>query len=190
MTRSTLNKARVDVSRTKKENEALEGTREEKRLKLEKGEATLAEATADLERARSHMGNLEQAAKQMDELRTQEEARLKQADREAALVKDRMFVESQKLYQARQEEASLTAEISGARRVSRNASHRIGQVRRCCCCGCCGCSCCGGGCCCGVAPHRAGPSRDVRAARCCRCCCCCCGCGGGHATCAPLLLLW
>lgn len=47
------------------------------------------------------------------------------ADKELAALKEKMFVEGQKLYEMRKQEANILAEISGAQRVSRNASQRI-----------------------------------------------------------------
>lgn len=48
----------------------------------------------------------------------------------SAVLKEKMFAEGQKLFEMRQKEASILAEISGAQRVARNANQRIKQAKR------------------------------------------------------------
>ena len=126
--RSTLSKAAGDRARKNGENAELQRQVEERKARQARAEQKLKDAEVQLERSRSHMGNLEQAAKQMEEVHAQEEARMRAAEKEAALIKEKMFHESQKLFDARKTEANLTAEISGAQRVSRNSTHRILQL--------------------------------------------------------------
>mmetsp|Transcript_3573 Transcript_3573/g.9535 ORF Transcript_3573/g.9535 Transcript_3573/m.9535 type:complete len:880 (+) Transcript_3573:71-2710(+) len=126
--RGTLSKAASEMAGRKSKVAELSGQIDERKARLDKAKKKLAQHERALERSYSHMGDLEKSAKQMDELNQQEVVRLKQTDKELAVLKDRMFNEGQKLFELRQKEAMLLSDISGAQRVSRNASAKLKQL--------------------------------------------------------------
>jgi len=126
--RATLAKAAGEMAKRKANCNELQGTVEDRKKRLDRAKKQLTRAERDAERSKQSMGDLEKAAKQMEEVHAEEAARLKAIEKEAALVKDAMFAESQRLFEAKKDEATLNAEISGAQRASRNASHRIAQL--------------------------------------------------------------
>ena len=81
-----------------------------------------------MERSRTHTGDLEKSAKQVEELHESEKAALRAAERELVSLKEKIFKQSEVLGAARREEANIEAEISGADRSSRNATYRIKQL--------------------------------------------------------------
>ena len=126
--RGTLSKAAAEMAGRKERVAELSTQIEERKARLDTAKKRLAQQERALERSYSHMGDLEKSAKQMEELHGQEAARVKQSEKELGILKDRMFNEGQKLFELRQREATLLAEISGAQRVSRNASHKLKQL--------------------------------------------------------------
>ena len=126
--RGTLSKAAAEMSGRKEHVSQLSRQIEERQARLEKARSKLAAQERALERSTTHMGNLEAAAKQMEELNEQESGRVKATEKELTVLKEKMFSEGQKLFDLRQREATLLAEISGAQRVSRNASSKLKQL--------------------------------------------------------------
>mmetsp|Transcript_21284 Transcript_21284/g.48925 ORF Transcript_21284/g.48925 Transcript_21284/m.48925 type:complete len:652 (-) Transcript_21284:377-2332(-) len=126
--KGTLSKAADDVSKKRANCAELSEQVQQRKNKLERAKQRLTAAERQAEESKASMGDLERAAKQMGELHAKEAARLKSVDKDAVLIKERMFAESQKLFEARKEEANLNAEISGAARESRNATARIAQL--------------------------------------------------------------
>jgi len=126
--RGTLSKAASEMAGRKEKVVQLSAQIDERKARLDKAKKRLAQQERALERSYSHMGDLEKSAKQMEELHEQEASRVKQTDKELGVLKDRMFNEGQKLFELRQQEATLLAEISGAQRVSRNASSKLKQL--------------------------------------------------------------
>jgi len=55
-------------------------------------------------------------------------ARLRERTREEGAVKERIYAESRSLFEARQAETNLGAEIAGAQRVARNAVAKMSQL--------------------------------------------------------------
>ena len=126
--RGTLSKAAAEMASRKEKVVSLSAQIDERKARLDTAKKRLAQQERLLERSYSHMGDLEKSAKQMEELHEQEAARVKQTDKEIGVLKDRMFNEGQKLFELRQNEATLLAEISGAQRVSRNASAKLKEL--------------------------------------------------------------
>ena len=126
--RGTLSKAAAEMAGRKEKVVALSAQIDDRKARLDKAKKKLAQQERALERSYSHMGDLEKSAKQMEEIHEQEATRVKQTDKELGILKDRMFNEGQKLFELRQQEATLLAEISGAQRVSRNASSKLKQL--------------------------------------------------------------
>jgi chromosome segregation ATPase len=126
--RGTLSKAAAEMAGRKEKVTELSAQIDDRKSRLDKAKKRLAQQERALERSYSHMGDLEKSAKQMEELHEQEATRVKQTDKELGVLKDRMFNEGQKLFELRQQEATLLAEISGAQRVSRNASSKLKQL--------------------------------------------------------------
>ena len=126
--RGTLSKAAAEMAGRKEKVVLLSTQIDERKARLDKAKKKLAQQERALERSYSHMGDLEKSAKQMEELHEQEASRVKQTEKELGVLKDRMFNEGQKLFELRQQEATLLAEISGAQRVSRNASSKLAQL--------------------------------------------------------------
>jgi chromosome segregation ATPase len=126
--RGTLSKAASEMANKKVRVAELSAQIDERKRRLDEAKKKLAQNERSLERSHAHMGDLEKSAKQMDEMSEQEKIRLKQSDKELAVLKDKMFNEGQKLFALRQQEAHLLSEISGAQRVSRNASAKLKQL--------------------------------------------------------------
>jgi hypothetical protein len=126
--RSTLGSAAAEMSKRKAQVAALADAAEAASRQLERARAKLAGAEADAARSKENMGSLEHAARQMDDLYAAEVSRLKERAREEADVKEKIYSESRSLVEERQREAQLSAEISGAQRVARNAAHKISQL--------------------------------------------------------------
>ena len=126
--RSTLSKAATEMTQTRTQCTDLVSQIEEKKIKLDKAKKRLAAAEKALERSQTHTGDLEKAAKQVEEVNAQEEARIRAAERELTTLKEKLYHESEKLFATRQQESDILAEISGAQRTSKNASYRIGQL--------------------------------------------------------------
>ena len=126
--RGTLSKAASEMANKKVRVAELSAQIDERKRRLDEAKKKLAQNERSLERSHAHMGDLEKSAKQMDEMSEQEKIRLKQTDKELAVLKDKMFNEGQKLFALRQQEAHLLSEISGAQRVSRNASAKLKQL--------------------------------------------------------------
>ncbi|KOO52804.1 flagella associated protein [Chrysochromulina tobinii] len=126
--RGTLSKAASEMANKKVRVAELSAQIDERKRRLDEAKKKLAQNERSLERSHAHMGDLEKSAKQMDEISEQEKIRLKQTDKELAVLKDKMFNEGQKLFALRQQEAHLLSEISGAQRVSRNASAKLKQL--------------------------------------------------------------
>jgi len=126
--RGTLSKAASEMAGRKAKVAELSSQIDERKARLDKAKKKLAQQERALERSYAHMGDLEKSAKQMEEFNQQEVIRLKQTDKELGVLKDRMFNEGQKLFELRQREAMLLSEISGAQRVSKNASAKLKQL--------------------------------------------------------------
>ena len=126
--RGTLSKAAAEMAGRKERVASLTQQIDERKARLDVAKKKLAQQERALERSYTHMGDLEKSAKQMEELHEQEAERVKATDKEVAVLKEKMFNEGQKLFALRQTEATLLAEISGAQRVSRNASSKLKQL--------------------------------------------------------------
>jgi len=95
---------------------------------LDRAKKKLAQAEKSMERSRTHTGDLEKSAKQVEELHASEEAALRAAEKELVVFKEKIFKQGEILSEARREESNIEAEISGADRSSRNATNRIKQL--------------------------------------------------------------
>mmetsp|Transcript_10381 Transcript_10381/g.31931 ORF Transcript_10381/g.31931 Transcript_10381/m.31931 type:complete len:882 (-) Transcript_10381:323-2968(-) len=126
--RSTLGSAASEMSKRRAQITQLAETTEQKKAQLEQARAKLSAAEMAAAKSKENMGSLEHAAKQMEELHAAEVLRLKERAREEAFIKEKIYNESRALSEARQEESNLSAEISGALRVARNASQKIAQL--------------------------------------------------------------
>ena len=126
--RGTLSKAAAEMAGRKERVASLTQQIDERKARIDVAKKKLAQQERALERSYTHMGDLEKSAKQMEELHEQEAERVKATDKEVAVLKEKMFNEGQKLFALRQTEATLLAEISGAQRVSRNASSKLKQL--------------------------------------------------------------
>jgi len=128
LVKATLNKAAQEMGKRNANLSDLNRQVEEQKARLERARKKLTNAERQAERSSANMGDLEEAAKQMEDVHRTEEERLKAVEKEAAMIKERMFTESQKLFEAKQSEANLNAQISGGQRASRNATQRIAQL--------------------------------------------------------------
>jgi len=126
--RGTLSKAAAEMAQRKGHVQGLSSQVDDRKGRLDKAKKKLAQAEKELERSYAHMGDLESSAKQMEEMFRDEEMRVKACDKEQTGLKEKMFTEGQKLFEMRQQEATILAEISGAQRVARNANQRIKQL--------------------------------------------------------------
>ena len=91
--RGTLSKAAAEMSGRKEHVSQLSRQIEERQARLEKARSKLAAQERALERSTTHMGNLEAAAKQMEELNEQESGRVKATEKELTILKEKMFSE-------------------------------------------------------------------------------------------------
>jgi len=126
--RGTLSKAATEMAKRKGSVQGLSAQVDERKGRLDRAKKKLAQAEKELERSYMHMGDLEASAKHMEEIFKEEEHRVKACDKEQTVLKEKMFTEGQKLFEMRQQEASILAEISGAQRVARNANQRLKQL--------------------------------------------------------------
>ena len=126
--RSTLSKAASEMAQTRSQCSDLVGDIDTRKMRLDRAKKKLAQAEKSMERSRTHTGDLEKSAKQVEELHASEEAALRAAEKELVVLKEKIFKQGEVLSEARREEANIEAEISGADRSSRNASNRIKQL--------------------------------------------------------------
>jgi hypothetical protein len=120
--KNTLSKAAAELTAKRDETGSLERLLDEKKGGLERKKRALIRATKELEDHAQRSLSLEQAAKAVEEMARDAEARAERAERGLTELKERMYRESETLFAARQAETNMLAEITGAQRTSRNGA--------------------------------------------------------------------
>ncbi|GBG24660.1 Coiled-coil domain-containing protein 39 [Hondaea fermentalgiana] len=101
---------------------------EEAQTKLDGARERLQVAKQALEEARNDTSTAELSASAAEEALHAREAEVKAVEQALAHLKDVTFRESEALFQSRQREANLLAEISGAQATGKNLSHEIQRL--------------------------------------------------------------
>jgi len=126
--KNTLSKAAGELQLKREETGNLNALLDDKKRALERKKKALIRAENELEAHRSRSLSLEQAAKEVEQMARDADARTERAERALQELKERTYRESEKLFKQRQEETNTIAEINGAQRTSRNASARIRKL--------------------------------------------------------------
>ena len=126
--RAVLSKAATEMGKAKAES--AQATQDVVVVKetLETARQKLLAAEQMLDASQKNVSDGERAAKQMEEYAVAEVQRDRAAEKELQVLKERMFKESQKLFGVRQRESELTAELSGAKRVSTLMAQRVKRL--------------------------------------------------------------
>ena len=93
--RSTLSKAASEMAQTRSQCSELVAEIDTKKIKLDRAKKRLAQAEKSMERSRTHTGDLEKSAKQVEELHESEKAALRAAERELVSLKEKIFKQSE-----------------------------------------------------------------------------------------------
>ena len=126
--RAVLSKAATEMGKAKAESAQATQDVVVVKEKLEKARQKLLAAEQMLDASQKNVSDGERAAKQMEEYAVAEVQRDRAAEKELQVLKERMFKESQKLFGVRQRESELTAELSGAKRVSTLMAQRVKRL--------------------------------------------------------------
>ena len=70
----------------------------------------------------------EERAQQMDEMLSEEEARVRQSEKELSIFRERQFKHAQELFELKRQEATMQAEIQGGRASVRNLRSKIHKM--------------------------------------------------------------
>lgn len=115
--------AQLMQKRTQNSNRTAE--LEEKKLELDKDRARYKATKKKLELFKSSTVDAETIAQEAEEDMTKKEAIQKSLEKDIGHLKDVIFRQSQELFNHRQEEANMIAEISGAQAAGRNLQTKI-----------------------------------------------------------------
>jgi chromosome segregation ATPase len=126
--KAELRSAANDLYRKREANTNLAADLEEKKIRLEDARKVYQAIKRRLEKEGGNKDKVEASAKMAEEDLNEKETSLKKADQTMAGLKDMMYKHSQELFNLRQQEANLIAEISGAQAASRNLATKIHQL--------------------------------------------------------------
>lgn len=101
---------------------------EETKAKIEEARVRLQQSKARLEEAKGASSSAELSAGAAQEALKAREAELRGMEQTVTTLKDQMFKESEGLFQFRQREANLLAELSGAHATAKNRAHEIQRL--------------------------------------------------------------
>eukprot|EP00899_Mesostigma_viride_P026492 jgi/Mesvir1/7027/Mv09154-RA.2 len=126
--KNTLGKAANELATSRSNNQFLQQELETKTRRLETVRRKYQSLVGRLEGEYKNLGTLEDKSRELKEIQDREEAALAAATKEVAEFKDQIFKNGQELFDLRNKEKDLIAEIAGGQSQKRNLNQRISTL--------------------------------------------------------------